>query len=59
MKTSDDWHTTQSSVDLRKSGKFSSWMKAKASRRGLIHVPSGGFRFVVPVPKLEPSPHVY
>jgi hypothetical protein len=29
MKTSDDWHTTQSSVDLRKSGKFSSRMKAR------------------------------
>jgi uncharacterized protein YndB with AHSA1/START domain len=31
---SDDWHTTQSSVDLREGGKFSSRMEAKDGSAG-------------------------
>jgi uncharacterized protein YndB with AHSA1/START domain len=31
---SDDWHTTQSTVDLREGGKFSSRMEAKDGSAG-------------------------
>ena len=46
---SDDWHTTQSSVDLRKGGKFSSRMEAKDGSAGFDF--EGTYTQVVP-PKL-------
>jgi uncharacterized protein YndB with AHSA1/START domain len=43
---SDDWHTTQSSVDLRKGGKFSSRMEAKDGSAGFDF--EGTYTEVVP-----------
>ena len=50
---SDDWHTTQSSVDLRVGGKFSSRMEAKDGSVGFDF--AGTYTNVVPNSLLEYS----
>ena len=48
---SDDWHTTQSSVDLREGGAFSSRMEAKDGSFGFDF--AGEYTKVVPLQLLE------
>ena len=48
---SDDWHTTQSSVDLRKGGTFSSRMEAKDGSAGFDF--EGTYTQVVPQKLIE------
>ena len=48
---SEDWHTTQSSVDLRKGGKFSSRMEAKDGSAGFDF--EGTYTQVVPRKLIE------
>ena len=48
---SDDWHTTQSSVDLRQGGKFSSRMEAKDGSAGFDF--EGTYTRVVPRKLIE------
>lgn len=47
----DDWHTTQSSVDLREGGKFRSRMEAKDGSEGFDF--EGTYTRVVPQKKIE------
>jgi uncharacterized protein YndB with AHSA1/START domain len=48
---SDDWHTTQSSVDLREGGKFTSRMEAKDGSAGFDF--EGTYTRVVPQKLIE------
>jgi len=48
---SEDWHTTQSSVDLREGGRFSSRMEAKEGGEGFDF--EGVFTKVVPHQRIE------
>jgi uncharacterized protein YndB with AHSA1/START domain len=48
---SDDWHTTQSTVDLREGGKFSSRMEAKDGSEGFDF--EGSYTRVVPQKLIE------
>ena len=48
---SDDWHTTQSTVDLREGGKFSSRMEAKDGSAGFDF--GGEYTRVVPQQVIE------
>ena len=48
---SDDWHTTQSTVDLREGGKFSSRMEAKDGSAGFDF--EGTYTRIVPQKMIE------